>query len=185
MLKFTLDTMCVYDLDDESRADPIQHLAESARLGRIVLQVPAMAASERQRLGGRVEDFGQFRERLARVGLDGATLLRPMGYFDLCYYDWFVYTGSESEAEELKIHEILFPEIASDADAHCPVDDEDGRRKWRNAKCDVQAMWCHIHYRGDVFVTRDDNFLKSKKSRLEALGAGLIVAPEAAVTLLP
>src|ERR1700730_7089117 len=28
-------------------------------------------------------------------------------------------------------------------------------RKWRNCKCDVQAIWSHIHGKRDVFVTSD------------------------------
>jgi hypothetical protein len=185
MLKLTLDTNCIYDFEDSSWSDPRERLLELEHLGRVVLRVPAIAASERQRDGGRIEDFEQFRERLARAGLAGVEILRPMGYSDLCYYDWFVWTSPEIEAEELRIHEILFPTIAFDVDKHCPAQDEPGRLKWRNAKCDVQSMWCHIHYGGDIFITRDRNFHKpSKKRRLQALGAGIIARPEQAVDII-
>src|SRR6185436_4127143 len=141
----------------------------------VVLRVPAMAASERQRDGKQLKDFGQFRDRLTQLGLEAVELLRPMGYLDLCYIDWCVYSGPSLEALEREIHEILFPAIAYEADRHCPVDDAAGRARWRNAKCDVQSMWCHIHYPGDIYVTRDANFHKrSKKPRLESLGARII-----------
>jgi len=46
-------------------------------------------------------------------------------------------------------------------------------------------MWCHIHYGSDIFVTRDQDFLKhSIKSRLEALGAKKIATPEDALGLI-
>jgi hypothetical protein len=105
-----------------------------------------------------------------------------MAYTDLCYLDWCVISGPPLEAEEREIHEILFPSIGFRAADHCPPEDKTGRSKWRNAKCDVQSMWCHIHYPGDIYVTRDTNFHKqSKKSRLEASGAGLIATPEQAL----
>lgn len=54
--------------------------------------------------------------------------------------------------------------------------------KWLNAKCDVQAMWSHIHASNDVFVTEDQDFLTPRrKSALIALGAGNILTPNDAV----
>ena len=39
-------------------------------------------------------------------------------------------------------------------------------------------MWCHLHYKNDIFVTSDGNFHKATKlPRLLALGAGQIVRP--------
>jgi len=57
---------------------------------------------------------------------------------------------------------------------------------WRNRKCDVQAIWSHIHHKRDVFVTSDCNFHKAdKKAALIALGAGRIEHPEGALSLFP
>ena len=57
--------------------------------------------------------------------------------------------------------------------------------RWRNAKCDTLAMWCHIHYGNAVFVTRDKDFLKaSKKVALTALGARQVLTPAEAAALL-
>lgn len=58
-------------------------------------------------------------------------------------------------------------------------------RKWKNAKCDVLAIWSHAFRKRQVFVTTDRNFHKtSKKSRLIGLGAGRIETPASAVSLL-
>ena len=53
---------------------------------------------------------------------------------------------------------------------------------WRNAVCDVKSMWSHIWYKGDIFVTSDGNFLRSKKDPLIGLGAKAILRAEEAVT---
>ena len=56
---------------------------------------------------------------------------------------------------------------------------------WRNAKCDVQAIWSHVNARRDVFVTGDKNFHRSQnKKRLLELGARRIEEPNAAAALL-
>ena len=92
-------------------------------------------------------------------------------------------------ARERQIHELLFPDIELDYRDYCerrgidrtghPID-----RKWRNAKCDVQLLWSHIHYDGDVLVTNDDNFFKeSKAARLADLGASTITRPEGLLSL--
>jgi hypothetical protein len=50
----------------------------------------------------------------------------------------------------------------------------------------VQALWCHIHYGGDVFVTSDDNFhSQQKRQPLAALGAAIILRPCDALNVIP
>jgi hypothetical protein len=57
--------------------------------------------------------------------------------------------------------------------------------KWRNAKCDVLALWSHIRFNGDVFVTSDKNFWKQKKKeQLIALGASNILTPQEVVSTI-
>jgi hypothetical protein len=184
----TLDTNCIYDLEaGGSGAQPLHELIQAHENAEIELRVPAIAASEGQRGGVRVPDFGIFKKRLSDCGLSSVTLLRPMMYWDITYWDWGVWVGPELLAQERRIHEILFPAIAFDIDeyyASCGGDRGNHRlyKRWLNAKCDVQAMWCHIHNAGELFVTRDNNFLKrSKMARLEQLGAHSIVRPEGAV----
>lgn len=81
----------------------------------------------------------------------------------------------EDERLEEEIHQILFPassfRFAKEADAQ-------QQSIWLNAKCDVQAIWSHIHAKRDVFVTSDRNFHKvTKKPHLLSLGAGMILRP--------
>jgi len=75
---------------------------------------------------------------------------------------------------EISIHNILFPEIPKNLTNHQPAS---MRRKVRNAKCDVFALWGHINSRRDYFITKDNNFIK-KRSKLEALGAKVVCTPE-------
>lgn len=184
-MKVTLDTNCLYELESSAGDGALKQLVALGREGEIVIQIPAIAASEKQRDGRRLGDFSIFRERIDHLGLGGVELLRPLSYNGMCYVGWAIIVGPEGRAAERRIHEILFPRIAFEARKHCERDDVRGRERWRNAKCDVLAMWCHIKYDGDVFVTRDQNFFKrSKGVQLEALGAGSIATPEQAVTLL-
>ncbi len=185
MKRVTLDTNCLLELESDNPTPALRRIVDLAREGKLALQIPAIAASERQPGGGQVDNFGYFRERISRAGLGCAALLRPLAYIGLAYIEWALLVGPELEQEERRIHEILFPRVAFHAADRRPRDDASGCRKWRNAKCDVQAMWCHIHHGGDVFVTRDKNFLKhSKKSPLEKLGAGVIATPEEALNMI-
>jgi len=106
-----------------------------------------------------------------------------------------VYSSEDSIDLERKIHEALFPRAEfkwrDHAESHGLDPDEasEGQHKeyikWRNRKCDTLAMWCHIHYQCDCFVTRDGNFHKeSKKPALVELGARRILHPAEALGLL-
>jgi hypothetical protein len=184
-MKVTLDTNCLYDLESKADDDALKQLVALGSKSGIVIQIPAIAASEKQRDGRQLRDFSIFRERVERLGLGNAELLRPLAYSGMSYIGWAIIIGSESRRLERRIHEVLFPRIAFEARKHCKRDDVRGRERWRNAKCDVLAMWCHIRYEGDVFVTRDQDFLKpSKRARLEALGACKIATPEQALAMV-
>ncbi len=185
MKNLTLDTNCLYELELATPPPALGGILERFRRNEIALRIPAMSGSERQRGGRQIGDFGQFRDRVDRLGLHGAELLRPMAYIGLCYIDWYVLCGLSLTALEHAIHNILFPAIAFDADDHCPSSNTEGRSRWRNAKCDVQSMWCHIYYCGDIYVTRDRNFHKqTKKPCLDSLGAGVIATPEEALNAI-
>jgi len=113
-----------------------------------------------------------------------------MAYLGMCYYDWCVYSDDAMVQEERRLHEILFPNLDFRYRDFCArhgvdvtVEPPDGR--WLNAKCDVQALFCHIREGGGIFVTSDGNFHKvSKKPVIESRGAGQIATPDDAVKLL-
>jgi len=93
------------------------------------------------------------------------------------------------EERERRIHQILFPNDEFYWQNYCRVTglnpDSLPTGKWRNQKCDVQAIWSHIQNMRDVFVTSDENFyVVAKKADLIALGASRIERPLVAVSLI-
>jgi len=157
---------------------------------QIILCIPAIAASENQR-GGRLHtNFAHFQQFLADIGCQRCELLCPMAYSDISFLDYAILSDDEMATLERRIHGILFPNIPFGYSEYCErfgLDSDAGAvdRKWRRAKCDVQAMWCHIYYNGDVFVTQDNNFHKAtKRDRLVTLGAREILRPSNCVSRL-
>ena len=171
-MKLTLDTNCIVDLEEGSgEADALLRIVEAHAAGRIVLRVAGISASERQPSGGYAPTFTPFQDRLRAAGLASAEILRPMVHLDTTYLDQMVLADERMLDLERQIHEILFPELEFQWEDFCRKRGFDPvstplHKKWRNAECDVVAMWCHINYGGDVFVTTDRNFHKqSKKPR--------------------
>ncbi|HEX9639919.1 MAG TPA: hypothetical protein VGB13_01245, partial [Candidatus Krumholzibacteria bacterium] len=39
------------------------------------------------------------------------TILKPIGYFDVTFYDWCVAAGGDITSRERAIHEVLFPSV--------------------------------------------------------------------------
>jgi hypothetical protein len=199
MLSLSLDTNCVIALDvvrndptscRAAEAGAVRSLVSAHKERKADVALVAISASERQKDKGHLENFSVFQERLASLGLGHLELLHPMTYFDVTFWDSSLWVDEEMEALERSIHEILFPDIPflwSDYCAQIGLDStlETPDRKWKNAKCDVQAFWSHAWRKRDVFVTSDDNFHKeSKKPRLIALAGGYIETPASAVELV-
>lgn len=154
------------------------------------MAVVAISASERQVNNRRLENFSEFQDRLNALGLGHLELLRPMLYFDVTFWDFSLWSDKGMQAMERSIHEILFPNIPFLWADYCAAKGLDPTtvvldRKWKNAKCDVQALWSHAWQKRDVFVTSDGNFLKQEKlQRLIALVGGRIETPASAVALI-
>jgi hypothetical protein len=120
-----------------------------------------------------------------------------MAYWDISFWDQCLWPDEAMRKLEHEIHSILFPTVPFLWEDYCrsnsldpldpPPNPSTGKwQKWRNCKCDVQAIWSHIHHKRDVFVTSDTNFHKAdKKEALIALGAGRIEHPDGALSLLP
>jgi hypothetical protein len=199
MLSLSLDTNCIIALD-EVRHDPTSHRAAEARAVRALVSahtvrkadvaLVAISASERQKDNGHLENFSTFQERLTSLELGHLELLHPMLYFDVTFWDASLWSDEKMQALERSIQAILFPNIPflwSDYCAAKGLDPAAGTadRKWKNAKCDVQAFWSHAWRKRDVFVTSDDNFLKDlKKPQLIALAGGHIETPASAAALV-
>lgn len=184
---FTLDTNCIIDVEEDRPNAPfVRELVALHGTNEVNVAVSSIGASERQREGGFAKTFAEFQEKLAAVGFGSLELLPPLGYWDICYWDHFLWADEHDTLED-KIHDILFPGIDFSwpeyAKSHAlPVDLPD--RTWRNAKCDVLALWCHIKRGGGVFVTSDGNFhAKTKVEKLRGLGMGAVAYPRDAVAL--
>jgi hypothetical protein len=68
MKKFTLDTNCIIDLEENRpNAEHISKLVQAWKTGRIELAVVAVSASENQKGGNTSKDFAMFEEKLSNV----------------------------------------------------------------------------------------------------------------------
>jgi hypothetical protein len=190
VLRLTLDTNCLIELEQHSApARFIEELLAAHRAKIIRLCVVAISASERSKNGKFADNFLAFEAKLDELGLSLAEVLLPLCYFDISFLGYCVL--ADNDALESRIHSILFPQLSFQWIDYCraygrDVNDFASDHKWRNAKCDVLALWSHIHYSADVFVTSDANFHKaSKRPQLIALGAKEIVTPQRAAGLIP
>lgn len=182
-LTITLDTNCIVDIDENRKDAPfVRKLVEAHAAGAAVVHVIAIMASEKQKGGGHLASFEEFTERLRRLGLGHLPQLLPLMYFDVSYWDHCLCPSEEDARLDGAIHEILFPDVP---DRYLEGGTDEQLARWRNAKCDVQALWSHIHAGNDVFVSGDRNFHKaSKLPRLLALGAERILKPKDAAALV-
>ncbi len=193
----TLDTNCLIDLElGKGAAKELRVLLASHDQGDVTVRVPAIGASERTKSGYYAETFSVFEERVRRLTSRPLEILRPVLYWGIGYWDWGLWASDEMTELDRQIHQILFPHVefrwqdfaaAHGLDAQKAIADETKEwRQWRNRKCDTLGMWCHIYYKGDIFVTRDANFhKKTKKPELIKLGAKSILYPPEALALLP
>lgn len=184
--RFTLDTNCLIDVEDGRPGGPfIRELVDRHGKG-INVAVSAIGASERQRNKRYAQNFSEFQEKLKAIGFERLELLLPLAYMDVCFFDHCV-MPDETDTLERDIHTVLFPSIefmwVEYAKARgLAVDALD--KNWRNAKCDVLGLWCHIKHGGGVFVTSDSNFhAATKQDNLKALGVGTIAYPKDAAAL--
>jgi hypothetical protein len=187
---FTLDTNCLIDVEENRpAASKIRALADTHTAGRADIAVIAMSASENPKPGQhRIQDFSEFKARLAALSLAHLNIILPMMYWDISFWGHGLWCDAAMVDLERQIHSVLFPkeqflwqDYCRDKGINPPPNIPCGR--WRNHKCDVQAIWSHIHSGRDVFVTTDRGF-HTRKLALINLGAGQIEYPDSAVTLL-
>lgn len=192
MLTFSLDTNCIIAIDaNRAEASSVRALADAHASGTADVRLVAISASERQKSGDQLEMFSEFPKRMASLGLGHLPLLLPMMDPSVrTYWGDCLWPDEQMVLLERELHEVLFPGIPHFWQDCC---DKHGiepelttiDRKWKNVKCDVLAIWSHVFFKRQVFVTTDTNFHKaSKKSKLIELGAGRIETPASAVSLL-
>jgi|SRR6185295_10140099 len=186
-MRFTLDTNCLIDVEDgRPNASFIRDLVSRSGKNGITVAISSIAASERLRVGGYAQNFSEFQAKLRAIGFESLERLPPLLYWNICFFDHCVMSDGKDTLEQ-GIHNVLFPNIefmwVDYAKARdLSVDFLD--KNWRNAKCDLLTLWCHIKHGGDIFVTSDKNFhATTKRDRLKALGVGTIAFPEDALLL--
>ena len=142
--RFTLDTNCIIAIDEQrAEASAIRKLCNAHASGLIDLAVIGISASEKQKSGDSLDNFQTFLNRLSRLGLQSCTILKPMLYLDICFFDWSYWASPEMEALEESIHRTLFPNIEFLWADFCMARNLDQNaidHRWRNAKCDIQAL---------------------------------------------
>jgi hypothetical protein len=185
MLKFTLDHNCIVALDEnrEPEARCLRSLLAKHEAGTVDVRLVATSASERQQHGPYLKSFGEFRARLTALGLGHLELLAPVLTVDVSYVDWSIVAGEDDVTLLKRIHSVLFGGHPFDLQDALAAAGGWGvgqviEQKWRRRALDVDALWCHIYYKGDIFVTSDAVFFKqSKREPLAKLGAVRILRP--------
>ena len=190
MTAFTLDTNCLLAID-ESRAEAadIRALANAHEAGQADVAVVAISASENQQDGGTIQDFDDFSARISALGLGHLEILPSLSYWDITFWGRSLWADADSVALDKSIHAILFPNVEFTWQDYCRVNGLNPQARpsgrWRNCKCDVLALWSHIHFTRDVFITSDEKFhAVTKKAALIALGAKRIETPASSLPLI-
>jgi hypothetical protein len=178
MRKFTLDTNCIIDLE-EDRPDGIfvQEIVQAWKDGRIELAVVAVSASENQKSGTINRNYVEFERKIEKVGLAGVEQLLPLMMWDIFYWDHALWADKDKEGLATAIQGVLFPNTKLD-----PPEDIERNSSWRNKQCDVLTAWAHAFHKWDCLVTRDTNF-HNHKAALRELGIAEILHPKEAAEL--
>jgi hypothetical protein len=117
-------------------------------------------------------NYEAFEKFLNKIDLANHLRLSPMFIWDFSYWDNCIDADDSMVKLSEDIAHILFNE------PHQSNSHRVSEKKLRNRLCDIHTMWCHIHYRNNVFLTTDKNFMKvSKKNRLINIGANSILHP--------
>lgn len=191
MLKFTLDTNCIIDIDEGgSRAAAIRKLADAHALGTADVAIVAVTASERQPDKSYLTDYRLFQNRIHHLGLGHLGVVYGLFYFDICFFEACLWGDEEDIELEKLIHNTLFPTIpflwtdfAKERNLTPQSIIEDEGKQWRNAWCDRQMFWAHQKSRRDVFVTSDKNYSR-RLTKTPQFSAARVMSPDEAVALI-
>jgi hypothetical protein len=90
MLTYTLDNNCIVYL--ENGAEPkLESLLAAHRSGKVDVAILGISASERGKGGVWATNLQAFKDAISKIGIDDLTILKPMGYWDISFYNWAVY----------------------------------------------------------------------------------------------
>ncbi len=190
MLKFTLDTNCLIDVEeDRPAAIHVKQLLAAAREGVIDVAMVASSASERQKDNSFLTHFEHFEHRRRMLGFDHLPMIHSLLRWDMGFWDTGLWASQNCEERENLIYQVLFPNSPiewSDYAAKQAVQIEDINSRvywrWRNQILDAQAYWAHDFNKRDVFVTSDKRFRKIEES--PHFSKARILEPYEAVSLV-
>jgi hypothetical protein len=185
-INFTLDFNCLISLENnDSFASDLQKLVELHEKNVINLYVPAISANEKQINGEYADSIEQFFERIDKLSKRRFEILKPIAIWNMGYWDYCIWYDDEMMDLVNKIHLILFPNLPVNHLDYAKIHDLDPEilsPKWRNPRCDVISLWCHIFYKNDIFITNDVNFHKKTKQKpLISLGSNKILRSNSAL----
>ena len=96
MISLTLDTNCLVDVDENRPAATfILELVRAADQRTVSLAMVASSASEQMPGGKLLSNFADFQDRMKKLGLGSIGLLKPIGKFDVSFYDWCLAASDE------------------------------------------------------------------------------------------
>ncbi len=166
MLKLTLDTNCIIDVDEQREgSEAVMALATAHAEGRVDLALVCSGAHERQKDGGYLQSFSLFTDRLEALGFPPLPVLPAIAYWDISFWGHGIRPDEAMKTREGLIFKAMFPNVAPDWPTYAAAkgvkqNDTSSTHfsKWKNRLCDVQAFWAHDYAKRDIFVTRDIEF---------------------------
>lgn len=115
MTSFTLDTNCIIDVDEgRPAAAHIIALAQAQQRGGADVALVAVSASERQAGDRYLDNYADFSQRVARLGLGHLPVLPTIAYFNIGFYDVGLWADQAMVDRERAIHAVLSPTSHSD-----------------------------------------------------------------------
>lgn len=160
-MKLTLDHNVVIDFALNSPR--IEKLREVLVTGTHQAHIVEIGASEMRQLGIKPDRYDLFEQLLAQGGLSDLPRLAPMMIWDVTFWDHSLWCDETMQGESREIERILFGDSLP-IDINEELENSPKLADWLNRVCDVQSMWCHLHYKNDIFVTSDNNFHKATAS---------------------
>ena len=172
MLRFTLDTNCLIDVEDgRPAAIHVKRILRAAHDGTVDVAMVASSASERQKDNSFLTSFDHFEHRRKELGFDHLPIIHPLLRWDIGFWDQGLYASATAEARENLIYRTLFPNSPIEwpdyaARRAVRIENVDSRayRRWRNQILDAQAYWAHDFNDRDVFVTSDMRFQRLQQA---------------------
>ena len=174
-MKITLDPHCIVHLANRTGAGSrIAQLVSRRDAACFVVNIACAPMRDR---GVRPEQYEHFEGLLAAAGVGHLPRLEPLFVCDVTFWGKCVPASDEMARLAQGLGDVLYGE-APGAEIPFEGPNSPAGRRWLDRHCGVQAMWCHIHHRNDVFLTTDACLKRDAlRPKLGALGAGRVCLP--------